>query len=73
MYWIEYKLFTVLVHIADPILFGTKAGWFGLVLVWKKMGQKKENRDSTIMQTVCILLSCIPVCVTASTFILPFG
>ena len=31
MYWIEYKLFSVLVHIADPILFGTKAGWFGLV------------------------------------------
>ena len=31
MYWIEYKLFYVLVHIADPKFIGIKACWFGLV------------------------------------------
>ena len=34
MYRIEYKLFfSVLVLIADPILFEIKAGWFGFLSI----------------------------------------
>ena len=36
MYWIEYKLFYVLVHIADLKLIRIKACWFGLEMKKKK-------------------------------------
>ena len=31
MYWIKYKLFYVLVYIANPKLIGIKAYWFGFI------------------------------------------